>query len=104
LLLNVDSHGSCIDIGFIKTEQRHATLTDVPKQNTSNNIKNFFEITGVAQVNLQTFKVVHYVKYIPFARQSVLGGNSSGIILHQSVLEIHSLFRKLILFPFHAFW
>jgi hypothetical protein len=41
---------------------------------------------------------------MPFVSQASLPGNPCAALSHQSVIEIHSLFRKLILFPFHAFW
>ncbi|MBW4889675.1 hypothetical protein KXQ82_08105 [Mucilaginibacter sp. HMF5004] len=104
LVFGFNANSNTIEHAFVKHEARQHTLTDVPKQDATNNIKNFFEIVGVAQITTQTYKVVNYIKYTPFAGQNCAPGSNYSILSYRSGIELHSLFRKLILFPFHAFW
>jgi hypothetical protein len=103
VLFSSQTNGTSIASGFIRHETRHqAKITEAPKQ--KQNIRSFFEIICVAQVTPQAYKTIHILKYTLFASQTLVVSISCALHFQESVTAIHSLFRHLILFPFHAFW
>lgn len=103
VLFSFQTNGTSVASGFTAYETRHqAKITEAPKQ--KQNIRSFFEIICVAQVTPQAYKTIHVLKYTLFASQTLVVSIRCALHFQESVTAIHSLFRHLILFPFHAFW
>ena len=86
-----------------KNQLKHASFASAPAHDANREIKNNSGFP-VQIVNLQRHKTVHFIQYM-YTRHTESVAYIRYLIFTCGPYDSElSLFRKLILFPFHVFW
>lgn len=107
LVFNLQAYCSPVDLShitYVKHKDKPAHVTSVSKKGNNSVIEMLLNQGSAAQVTSQNYKPVHFIKLVIIFNQNVFPSISCLKHISGGSIGGFSRFRKLILFPFHAFW
>jgi len=111
LAFNLSTHASPVDLHhvvYVKetiTAKQHSNTTTISKgSNHSSIIGLLAGDSGAAHLTSQNYRTTHVVKEAVFFNQVIFASVNCSKYISRSSEVSFSRFRKLVLFPFHAFW